>query len=293
MTVTEWLKEAEQRLRFAGCEEARTESWMILSNYLGVDRAWFVTHGQDLLMPTDDLEELLARREARQPLAYILGYREFYGRRFHMNSSVLVPRQETETLVEAALYEISTHLKPSADECLPDEKPQGPLTLLDLGTGSGCVGITLALERSDVVVTVSDISQDALNVARENAKELGVEVEAVLSDAFSALDGRVFNYIVSNPPYVARGAILAPEIAIFEPEVALYSGPSGFEFYERLAAQAKGHLAPKGRLLVECGDRQAEDVMGLFEGEGWTHKGVWKDLLGIKRVAVFGPPGED
>jgi release factor glutamine methyltransferase len=269
MTIAPWLDQAEARLRAAGVESPRLEAQVLGGHLFRKDRSWVLAHG-DAEVPELAAETLLLRREAREPLAYILGYREFYGRRFRVTQDVLIPRQETETLVEATL----------ALTDLPDA------SVLDLGTGSGCIAATLKLERPGWNVAASDVSERALAVAQENAEELGAEVRFVLSDGFRELLGESFDRIVTNPPYIGREEELMPEVREHEPEVALFAEENGLAFYRLLAAEAPAHLNDGGMLLMEVGHRQAERVAELFREAGWSHLESIPDLSGVERVVV-------
>jgi release factor glutamine methyltransferase len=269
VTVREWLAHAEARLRDAGIESARLESQVLAAHVAGVDRSWLFAHPDEEFLDLPG-EHVLQRREAHEPLAYILGRREFYGRTFSVDRRVLIPRHETETLVETALR----------------HAPEGA-RVLDLGTGSGCISITLKLERPDLRVTASDVSEGALEVARTNAEALGAEVEFVHSDAFEQLLGESFALIVSNPPYIGRHEPLASEVADYEPELALYGGDEGDEFLQSLAAQAANYLRTGGRIALEVGYRQAALTRELFEAQGWQHVETVRDLSGTDRVVVM------
>ena len=169
MTVRDWLSGAAEKLELAGIESARMEAQILLAHELGVDRAWLVAHGQDEVSAIDDAR--LSRRIAGEPLAYIIGRREFFGRDFVVRPGVLIPRQETETLVEHAMEQLSA-AEPA---------------ILDLCTGSGCIGITIKLGRPPARVTISDISTEALEIAKENARKLGADVACCRSDLFNNL----------------------------------------------------------------------------------------------------------
>lgn len=247
---------------------------MLAATALQRPRAWIVAHPEQAI-DEGALETLLARRLSREPLAYIVGWREFYGREFLVSPAVLIPRQETETLVEAAL------------ETLPSLGGAG-LRVLDIGTGSGCVALTIAMERPDCAVVALDVSADAAEIARQNAAKLGVmSVEFVFGDLFETLAARRFDLIVTNPPYVSPSDELPPEVFEFEPPQALFSGPTGLEFFERLALEAPSHLVPGGVLLTEIGDGQAERVSGLFDEKGWNKVVRQRDLSGTVRVLGF------
>jgi release factor glutamine methyltransferase len=288
VTVAEAVAAVEERLRRAGVEAARLEAQVLAAHALQVERPWVLAHAHDPFERWDELDTLAKRRESREPLAYITGWREFYGRRFAVTRDVLIPRQETETLVEAALAE--EHVK----------------DVLDVGTGSGCIAITLASERPDWTVTAVDVSEAALAIARHNVESLPSpeppdprtpertrtnpnEPELLRSNLFSALDGRTFDLIVSNPPYVAEADPLPPEVRDYEPHEALYAGPDGLEVYRRLAEEAHAFLRPSGALIVEVGDGQSEAVQRVFEEHGWHVERVVKDLSGTDRVLVARP----
>jgi release factor glutamine methyltransferase len=265
MRVSEWVSQAATRLQETGVESAKLEAQVLAAHSMGISRSELLARQQEDV----DAEALLERRLTGEPLAYILGYREFYGRRFKVGPAVLIPRQETEVLIDAALAVARAE------------------TVLDLATGSGCIGITLKLERPQLSVTLSDVSSAALEVAKENAAALEANVELIESDLFTGLDGRRFDLIVSNPPYVRLGDPLTKEIREFEPALALFAGSDGLDFYRRLAKEAVDHLKPNGRLLVEVGDGQGPDVISVFNAEGWRPMDAFSDLLGHQRVLVF------
>jgi release factor glutamine methyltransferase len=282
MTVADAVASVESRLVAAGVDTPRLNAHMLVAHALGVERSWVLAHSADPFGAGEALEKLCERREAREPLAYILGWREFYGRRFRVTPDVLIPRQETETLVETALEE--KHI-------------QG---VLDIGTGSGCIAITLACERPEWNVTAVDISEPALAIARENAQRLlpsespnlGTnpdQPELIQSDLFAALSDRQFDLIVSNPPYVAATDLLPPEVHAHEPHTALYADNQGLAIYIQLAEEAQSHLRPGGALIVEIGDGQSEAVQSIFEEHGWHIERVVNDLDGTPRVMVARP----
>jgi release factor glutamine methyltransferase len=286
MMISDWLSHAERRLAAAGVDSPRIEAQLLAAHVLLVDRSWILAHPSGPI-PELAAEALLQRREAREPLAYILGRREFYGLPFAVRPAVLIPRQETETIVEAALAE------PQSDEATPQptDQPsfQQKTRVLDLGTGSGILAITLKLQRPDWVVTASDVSESALAVALENAENLGADVRFVQSDGFQALRCERFDLIVTNPPYVAAQAPLPPEVRNFEPHVALFAGESGLDFYGMLAREAHEHLAAGGGLIAEVGDGMAESVITVFTRAGWHVRSEAKDLLGTVRCLVLAP----
>ncbi len=271
MRLDEWLRHATTRLDLAGVDSPRLEAQVLAAHVLRVERAWLLAH-PDHDFPELAGEGLLQRREGQEPLAYITGYREFYGRSFGVDPSVLIPRHETEELLEAAL------------SSLPVGR-QG--RVLDLGTGSGILATTLKLERPELDVVAVDVSPEALATASANARFLNANVRFVLSDGFGALLGESFDLIVSNPPYIGDAETLPREVREHEPAGALFSGPTGLEFYARLANETAAYLEDGGLLLLEVGHRQAAEVIALFEGAGWRHETTRQDLSGIERVLGF------
>lgn len=269
MRLDRWVQAATDKLTHLGVESARLEAQLLAAHGHGRDRAWLLAH-PETEADLKTVDPLLKRRLAREPLAYILGYREFFGRRFAVDRHVLIPRQETETVVETALEAI---------------RKGGYRKVLDLGAGSGCIGITLALEQPDLEVWASDISPGALEVARANAGALEASVRFVASDLFEGLQGERFDLIVSNPPYVAADAPLAPEVGDWEPPAALFAGQKGLEIYERIAVESPLHL--HGEFILEVGDAQAAAVKEVFEAAGWRFAKSKLDLLGHERALVF------
>ena len=271
MRLDYWIRKATSSLSESGMESPRLEAQILAGHVLRKGRAWIIAHGETRVDEAA-LEKLLKRRLANEPLAYILGTWEFYGRAFKVNSSVLIPRQETVTLVDAALDAVRKQIAPK---------------ILDLGTGSGCVAISVALERPDARVWALDISKEALAVAKENASALGASISFKQSDLLRQFRGPKLDLIVTNPPYVSTKIDLLPEIADFEPAVALFGGKSGLDLIERIATESAEYLKPGGQLITEVADGQSHRARRTFESAGWILKEMRKDLSGHDRTLAF------
>lgn len=268
ITVADVLGRARGYLAGRGVDSPRLDAELLLADVLGCDRLALYT-GFDRPLTTAELDAyraFVARRGRREPVAYILGVRGFRNLVLHVGPAVLVPRPETEMLVEWGV----------------EVAPPGA-AVLDWGTGSGAIALAVTHERPDVVATGIDRSGDALAVARDNDPD--GRVEWLHSDGFAALSGRRFDLILANPPYIAEEELtrLAPELA-FEPREALVAGRGGLECYEALAREAPAHLAPDARLIVEVGEGQAGEVQELLRSAGFTELAVRADLAGIPRV---------
>ena len=243
---------------------------LLLSDLMGRSVSWVLAHGDELIDP-EPITTLAARRFSGEPLQYIRGRTEFYSREFLVDRRVLIPRPETETLVETAL-------------AMADDGAK----IVDIGTGSGCIAISIERSRPDVHVTAVDLSIDALAVARANRHRLGSNVSLVASDFLASISGR-FDLIVSNPPYIPAADVdgLATEVRDFEPRLALTPGPAGTEAISRILAAARDHLTPAGRVILEIGYGQSATVRGLGEAAGFAVERVIPDLAGIDRVVVL------
>lgn len=272
MTIRELLREGEADLHSAGIEESATDAWILLSERLGMDRTAYLLDGDREALPEEieGYREWIARRAAHTPAQYLTGLAPFMGLEFAVSPAVLIPRFDTEILVEEALKEI-------------DDRSE----VLDLCTGSGCIGISLA-HYAQAKVTASDISAEALSVARDNAARLGASVEFIQSDMFAAING-TYDLIVSNPPYIPPRVIdtLLPEVREKEPYAALDGGEDGLDFYRILAKESPRYLKAGGRLMVEIGSDQAESVSALLK-ENFEEIRVVKDLAGLPRVVCAG-----
>ena len=281
LTAAGFLSMVRERLSAAGIEEAAAESWILLEWIFGLDRASYYMDPRRVLPEEKrkEAEEVLLKREKRVPLQYLMGTCEFMGLTFHVDERVLIPRQDTECLVELALS-IMEHGKKDRE---PGRMPQ----VLDLCTGSGCIGISIGKLFQGSEITLSDISGEALSVAEMNAENLNVAVDLVRSDLFDKIDG-IFDYIISNPPYIPSAVIdtLMPEVRDYEPRPALDGKEDGLAFYRRIVREAKEHLSPGGWLLLEIGMDQGMSLLHLLEKEGYIQTGIKKDLAGLDRIAA-------
>lgn len=248
----------------------RVDAQVICAHMLGVNRAYLAAHPMQVLTETQDarIDMMVAQRSMGHPIAYLVGKREFYSRDFSVGPEVLIPRPETETLVEQALRRDASRV-------------------LDLGTGSGAIAVTLALERPGSLVTATDKSQAAIQVARSNAADLGARVEFLQGEWYAPVAGRRFDLIVSNPPYVAQGdPHLTQGDLRFEPAQALTDGSAdGLGSIREIVAGARDHLNPGGFVLIEHGYDQAPAVAALLSKAGFTDLISAPDLAGIPRVA--------
>jgi release factor glutamine methyltransferase len=262
-----------QALEDAAGRIGATDARVLLAHVTGRNAAYLIAHPETgmRLQQETAYRALVERRQAGEPVAYLTGEREFYGRPFKVSPAVLIPRPETELLVDLALERIAV---------------AAAARILDVGTGSGCVAIAIASERSHCKIVALDQSYEALAVARRNAFELRVGNVAFLqSHWFESLRDEHFDVIVSNPPYVAAGdPHLASGDLRFEPKTALESGADGLDAIRHIAAAGAKHLAPGGWLLVEHGHEQAAAVRGLFEAAGYTDVFSERDLADIERV---------
>jgi release factor glutamine methyltransferase len=282
--VAEALDAAAGRLRAAGIASAEWDAERLLRHVLELDRAQLLTRGGEWMSPAraERYAALVAERASRRPLQHLVGFQEFWRREFVVSPAVLIPRPETELIVEAALDLLKDAARP---------------VIVDVGTGSGCIALSLAAERPDAVVHATDISSAALDVARENARRLGVDTgvafhEGDLLAPVSGLAGTV-DLIVCNPPYVSaedRGR-LEPEVRDHEPEMALVAPGQPYSIYERLVPGAFTVLRPRGSLVVELGWGMAERIVRICGAAGFGTVRVLCDLQSIPRIlAAVRPP---
>jgi release factor glutamine methyltransferase len=269
MILRTWLNTATGQLEEAGVREARLKAEWLLADHLDIGRLHLHQRRDEELDPTP-LAPLLARLCQHEPLQYVIGSTDFMGLCFTSDARALIPRPETELLVEWVM------------ELAP---PGG--RILDVGTGTGCIAIALARLRPDLDITAVDRSAAALALARENAHALKVNIRLLESDLLAAVAGESFDLIVSNPPYIARDEMLElePQIRSFEPETALLGGENGAELMARLVPQAFTALRASGRLVLEIGENQTKDVSQLLADAGFGEIAVRPDLAGKPRMA--------
>lgn len=270
MTYREALLSGEKILDMAQIVDAKNDAWLLMEMVCKIDKTFYYVH-MDEEIPVDEMKEyesVLKKRAERVPLQYITGEQEFMGLTFYVNSNVLIPRQDTETLVEEAL-----------------NLAKAGMRILDMCTGSGCIIISILKNKSDVKGMGCDISKQALIVAKENAKLNNVNVAFEYSDLFENIEGK-FDMIVSNPPYIRSAEIpsLMPEVAQFEPLKALDGSEDGLEFYRRIIKESKNYLNADGYIIFEIGNDQGEAVSNMLTYAGYNNVRVIKDLAHNDRV---------
>lgn len=270
MTYREAVEFGTKCLTDAGVPDAALDAWYLLQMVCKIERSYYYVHGEeDITQDAQKEYEIAVQKRAEHiPLQYIIGEQEFMGLRFKVNSNVLIPRQDTETLVEQVLKIVKPGMK-----------------VLDLCTGSGCVLISVLKNAPELTGMGRDISKTALLVAKENAKLHEVDAEWVRSDLFDNIT-ETFDVIMANPPYIPTGEILSlmPEVRDFEPENALDGGADGLDFYRKIAGQVKDYLNPGGYVYMEIGYDQGEAVSELMRNAGFTEVEVIKDLARNDRV---------
>jgi len=273
-----WIDMAARRLAQAGVEAPRLEAQILMAASAGATREAVITGTSDLSKEIlAKFDAMISRRENREPVAYIVGHKEFYSLDFEVSPAVLIPRPETELVVATALEAIA-----------PMREPR----VLDIGTGSGAIAIAIAVNAHAARVTATDISDDALALAARNAvrNEIADRIAFRRADCFEVGEGEsplgFFDLIVSNPPYIDEESLagLQPEVLNYEPRIALAAGPDGLDFFRRIAAGACVHLQDGGELIVEVGAGQAAAVAQIFERAGLRTASVLNDLAGHPRV---------
>lgn len=277
MTIKSYLANAISRLNG---DEANIDARLLLQHILNVNHAWLIAHADDTLTPEQHaaFETLFQRRLNGEPIAYILGTREFYGLHLKVTPDTLIPRPDTETLVDAALSKIPQNATPS----------DLPLHVLDLGTGTGAIALAIAKYRPKTQVTAVDASESALKIAQENAELLGItNITFVQSNWFAELNNQTFDFIVSNPPYIEENdPHLNQGDLRFEPRTALASGIDGLDDIRMIIKHAPNHLNAHGWLMLEHGYNQAQSVANLLLQAEFTQIKHVQDLAGVQRVTL-------
>ena len=271
LTLKEALAKAVDKLQQMEVPDADIDAWYLFSYVTGLDRAAFFLHGEEPMAEPDMIRyrDLVTKRGERIPLQHLTGEQEFMGLDFHVNEHVLIPRQDTECLVERVLPYV-------------DGK-----RVLDVCTGSGCIAIAIAKLGKPFIVHGVDISEEALAVARQNATELNASVELFAGDLMTKMDGQ-YDVIVSNPPYIPSEVIegLMPEVKEHEPRLALDGEADGLSFYREIINEAPDYLNPDGRIYFEIGAEQGEDLTHLMNERGFSEVKVHKDLAGLDRIVT-------
>jgi release factor glutamine methyltransferase len=281
MTVLEAIQKSTEFLTKKGVESPRLQTELLLAHLLKMPRMKLYLNFERVLSPveTDALRESVKRRGQREPLQHIVGSTSFCGCEIAVNRHALVPRPETELLAELGWQFLST---------LNAQPP----TALDFGTGTGCIAIALAAKCPDAKIVATDISADALALAKENAAKnnFAERIEFLQADGFAALPAKTkFDLIVSNPPYIptAEIATLQPEVRDFDPRAALDGGTDGLDFYRILATQTKPFLKPDAKIMLEFGDGQADAIKQIFENEKWIVEAVKDDYSQRARILII------
>ncbi len=278
MTLREACLYGRRELERAKVPEAALDAWYLLEYISGCTKSHYYAWPEEELTVGQEARfvEAVKRRAGRLPLQYITGEQEFMGLSFLVDCHVLIPRQDTEILVEEALR----HLRPGME-------------FLDLCTGSGCILISLAKHCPGAEGTGSDISENALKIAERNAKRLSSKVKLVYSDLFASFEREKFDMIVSNPPYIRSGELsgLMEEVRDYEPRIALDGHEDGLYFYRKIVRESRNHLKKNGKLVMEIGCDQGSAVTGLLREAGYCGIEVKRDLAGLDRVAGGIYPG--
>ena len=280
ISIAESILAATELLRKAGVPEARREASSLLAHVIERDRTFIIAHSEEKISPAhfETLQAYLERRARGEPLQYITGHQEFFGLDFEVTKDVLIPRPETELLVETALKLIGG--------------PEKPAYICDVGTGSGCVAIALLHERPLLRAVALDLSDAAIQVAKRNARRYSLDdrIAFIVSDSLAAVDiGPTFDLIVSNPPYVSEDSLagLQREVRDYEPRVALTPGIDGLAIIRRLVSEAGNFLKSGGHLLIEIGFDQGAAVGRLIDRNVWQLLDIHQDLQGIPRTVAL------
>ena len=268
ITVAEVLNRSIDQLKKYNIENPQLNAEQIISHILDLNKTNLYLKSKDILdnEKSDLIEQLILRRTKHEPLQYILGETEFYGCKIKVNPDVLIPRPETELLVEKVRQEDFG-------------------SILEIGTGSGAIAIALAKQMKNIQIKATDISKKALRIARQNAELNNVSIDFIQSDIFENIKGK-YDIIVSNPPYISQNEYdkLAPEILDYEPEIALLANDEGLSYYKKILANSKDYLTDRGKIYFEIGYDQAEKIKEIAKENGFDKVNVFKDLNGFDRI---------
>ncbi|NQV18591.1 MAG: peptide chain release factor N(5)-glutamine methyltransferase [Armatimonadetes bacterium] len=271
ITIAEILDKSINRLKKYNIENPQLNAEQIISHVLGINKTDLYLNSKAVLNreKSDVIERLIIRRTKHEPLQYILGETEFYGCKIKVNPDVLIPRPETELLVEKVLW-------------------KNIRSILEIGTGSGAIAIALAKQMKNVQITATDISEKALNTARQNADLNNVSINFIQSDIFENIKSK-FDIIISNPPYISQKEHdnLAPEIKDYEPEISLLAEDEGLFYFKKILENAKDYLTGKGKIYFEIGYDQAEKIKEIAKENCFDDINVFKDLNGFDRIMMI------
>lgn len=298
MNIKELLIYATSKLQTVGIKSANLESRILMQHVTGKSIEYLLARSEERLTEIEQIifQNLVNRRILLEPIAYIIGYKEFYGYQFIIGNKVLIPRRDTEVLVDAILKDVITDpisipshssCGGNLDTCIRRYDIKEELTILELGTGSGCIALSLLPEMPNSNVTATDISNEAIAIARQNAikHKVSDRFKIINSNWFENLEKQKFDIIVSNPPYISFDdtVYMSPETLKYEPHLALFAEDNGLASYYIIAKEAKGFLKQNGKLFLEIGFNQLAAVTEIFVSYGYTVKQVYKDLEGRDR----------
>jgi release factor glutamine methyltransferase len=290
VTVLEVIQRSTEFLKNKGVDSPRLQTELLLAHLLAMPRMKLYLNFERNLSESelDDFRELIKRRSQREPLQHIVGSTSFCGLELAVNRAALIPRPETELLAEKGWTFLNSD---ASDSSRPATINYQPSTALDLGTGSGCLAIALAVHCPAARVVATDISAEALELARQNAERHKVRerIEFLQGDALGVFDSpKAFNLIISNPPYIPAGEIpsLQAEVRDYDPREALDGGPDGLDFYRRIAEQASPFLKPGGKIMLEFGDGQAAAIREIFESQKWVVEAILEDYTQRPRIII-------
>jgi release factor glutamine methyltransferase len=293
-SIKQALITATQILDKANIKSASLDSRILLQHVIKQTKEYLISRLDEKLTNVEHSEffALVHKRANLEPIAYIIGFKEFYGYNFHVNNKVLIPRPDTEILVDAIITQASQLIGfVDGNPSLKCNSNGHRITMLELGVGSGCVSISLLLEIQHAQILATDISHEAILVAKHNAKlhNVSSRLDIVSSDWYQDIEPQKFDIIFSNPPYISQSEsdLIAPETILYEPHTALYTANEEYNSYHYIAKDARSFLKDNGKLFVEIGFKQVDSVIEIFNAQDFTVDKIFQDLSGIKRVICF------